>query len=56
MITNLFQSIGILFTILICAAVAIVSMYVSYILGIGVVIFTLLFIIYHIVSTVRRHK
>jgi uncharacterized membrane protein YdfJ with MMPL/SSD domain len=56
MIKNLFQSVGIVFTLLIIAAVAIVSMYMSYILGIGIVILTLIFITYHIVSTVRNHK
>jgi hypothetical protein len=56
MITNLFQSVGVVFTILILAAVAIVSMYISYIVGIGIVILTLVFITYHIVSTVRSHK
>lgn len=56
MITNLFQSIGIVFTILIIAAITIVSMYISYILGIGIVILTLIFVTYHIVSTIRRHK
>ena len=56
MITNLFQSVGILFTILIIAAIAIVSMYLSYILGIGIVILTLLFIIYNILSTVKSQK
>jgi hypothetical protein len=56
MITNLFQSVGVVFTILILAAVAIVSMYISYIVGIGIVILTLVFITYHIISTVRCHK
>jgi len=56
MITNLFQSIGIVFTLLILAAVAIVSMYLSYIIGIGIVILTLIFITYHIISIVRSHK
>lgn len=56
MITNLFQSVGIVFTILILAAIAIISMYLSYILGIGIVILTLLFIVYHIVSTVKSQK
>lgn len=56
MITNLFQSLGILFSILICVAVTAVVMYLSYILGIGLVIASLLFVIYHIVSLVRRHK
>lgn len=54
MITNLFQSIGVVFTLLIIAAVAIVSMYISYILGIGIVILTLVFITYHIISTLRK--
>lgn len=56
MITNLFQSIGVVFTILIIAAITIVSMYLSYILGIGIVILTLIFITYHILSILKSHK
>ena len=56
MITNLLQAIGVVFAILIVAAVAIVSMYISYLVGIGVVILSLIFIFYHIISTVRSHK
>lgn len=56
MITNLFQSIGVVFTILIIVAITIVSMYLSYILGIGIVILTLIFITYHILSILKSHK
>lgn len=56
MITNLFQSIGVVFTILIIAAITIVSMYLSYILGIGIIILTLIFITYHILSILKSHK
>lgn len=56
MITNLFQAIGIVFTILIVAAITLVSMYISYILGIGIVILTLIFVTYHIVATIRGSK
>ena len=55
MITDLFQSVGILFCILICVAIVAVVMYLSYILGIGLVIAGLLFVIYHIVSLMKRH-
>lgn len=53
MITNLFQSVGIVFTLLIIVAVTVISMYLSYILGIGVVVLALVFIIYHVLSTIR---
>jgi hypothetical protein len=56
MITNLFQSIGVVFTLLIIAAIAIVSMYISYIVGIGIVILSLVFIVYHILSITRAGK
>ena len=56
MITNLFQSVGIVFTLLIIAAVAVVSMYISYILGIGIVILTLVFVVYHILSILKCRK
>lgn len=56
MITNLFQSVGIVFTLLIIAVIAVISMYLSYLIGIGIVIITLVFITYHIVSTIRSHK
>lgn len=56
MITTLFQSIGVVFTLLILAAVAIVSLYISYVIGIGVVILSLIFIIYHILKIIRMNK
>jgi hypothetical protein len=56
MITNLLQSIGVVFAILIVVALAIVSMYISYILAIGVIILSLLFITYHVISSVKECK
>jgi len=53
MITSLFQSIGVVFTLLIIVAVVLVSMYISYLLGIGVIILSLVFITYHILATLK---
>lgn len=56
MITNLFQSVGVVFTILIIAAIALISMYISYIVGIGIVILTLIFIVYHSLSIIKKSR
>lgn len=56
MITDVFQSIGIVLTIFVIVAIGLVTMYISYILGIGIIIITSVFIVYHILTTVKRHK
>lgn len=56
MITTLLQSVGVVFTILILAAVALVSMYISYVVAVGVVIVSLLFITYHALTVIRKNK
>lgn len=56
MITKLLQSIGIVFTLLIVVAVCLISMYLSYVLGIAAVITALVFITYHILSITKSHK
>lgn len=54
MITNLFQSIGVVFTLVIIAVIAVISMYFSYLIGIGIVLITLVFITYHILSVLKN--
>jgi hypothetical protein len=56
MIANLLQSIGIVFTLLIIAFVVVISMYLSYIIGVSIVIIALIFITYHITSALKKNK
>ena len=48
-----FQSVGIVFGILILIAFAIVTMYASYILGIALLILSLTFIVYYVIPLVK---
>ncbi len=56
MIANLLQAIGAVLTLMVITAAVIASMYISYVLGIAAVIVTLVFITYHILSTLKSHK
>lgn len=54
MISNLFQSIGIVVLLILIVVTTVAFMYISYILAIGGIVLILIFITYHIISTVRR--
>ena len=47
---SLFQSIGIVFTILIIGLLALISLYISYLVALGVLIIGLVWIIYQLIS------
>jgi len=53
MFSSLFRSVGIVFLIAIFIGVSLVSIYLVYILSIGVVIFGSIFIIYKILQSLR---
>jgi hypothetical protein len=54
MIINIFQSIGVVFTMVLVAIIALLFIYFSYILGIGFIIITLIFVIYHIITAMKH--
>lgn len=56
MITNFFQSIGIVIVMVLLVVVTIMTLYVSYILGIGLVITALIFIVYQSLKTIKDCK
>ena len=56
MITTMFQAIGVVLTLLVIVVIAVVSMYLSYILGIGIILITLSFVVYHVLSTLKCRK
>ena len=47
---NVFQSIGIVFTVIVIALLALVSLYVSYLFALGVLLMGLVWITYQLVS------
>ena len=47
---NVFQSIGIVFTVIVIALLALVSLYVSYLLALGVLLIGLVWVTYQLVS------
>jgi len=49
---KLLQSIGVVFTLMVIVAIAIMAMYLSYILGIGILLAGLVFIIYHVLKAI----
>ena len=54
--TSLLQAIGTVGLILVTVAIALICMYLSYILGIGIVIFILVYIVYSLISIAKNHK
>ena len=47
---NVFQSIGIVFTVIVIALLALVSLYVSYLLALGILLIGLIWVTYQLVS------
>ena len=47
---NIFQSIGIVFTVIVIALLALVSLYVSYLLALGILLIGLIWVTYQLVS------
>lgn len=57
MIIHLFQAIGAVLSLLVITITVLLTLYLSYILGIGVIIVSLIFVAYHIISTLNKsHK
>lgn len=56
MITTLMQSVGLVFTIVIIAAIGLITMYLSYIIGIGFIVVTAISVVYYILSIMKSHK
>lgn len=56
MVKTLFQSFGVVAAILVMVAATIVSMYISYLLGIAVVVSLLVFVTYHVLATIQTGK
>ena len=53
MITNLFQSLGVVFSILVLIIFTVVILYLSYVLVIGIAILSLIFIVYKLLSIAK---
>lgn len=51
---NFFQSIGIVFTLVIAVVLAIAAMYLSYIVAIALLLSALTYIVYNLLSTVKQ--
>lgn len=56
MIARLFKAIGAVLLLIIAAAIAIVSLYFSYIIGIGLVVVGCIYIAYHILASIKTRK
>lgn len=56
MVSRMLKSVGVVMTMLVFCALAIVTMYISYLLGIALLIGALLFITYHVLSIFQGHK
>jgi hypothetical protein len=50
---TMFQSIGIVFSLILLVVVTLATLYLSYIVGIGLVILSLVYITYHLLKTVK---
>jgi hypothetical protein len=51
--TTMFQSIGIVFSLILLVVVTLATLYLSYIVGIGLVILSLVYITYNLLKTVK---
>lgn len=54
MLTNLLQSIGIVFSLILLVALVLVTFYFSYILAIGILLIGLIYIVYQAVGMFRQ--
>lgn len=54
MITNLLQAIATVITILVCAGIALITLYVSYIIGIGLIVLSLVVVVYYCLKTAKE--
>lgn len=56
LITNLFKAVGAILLLIIAAAITIVCMYFSYLLGIGMVVVGCIYIAYHIIVAAKKPR
>lgn len=56
MFVNLMQTIGVVFSLLLIVVITIMIMYVSYIVGIGLLVIAFTFITYHILASLRDRR
>lgn len=53
-LTNMFKAIGAILLLIIVAAITLVCMYFSYLLGIGLVVVACIYIAYHILASIKK--
>jgi len=53
MIVNTVQSVGIVFLMILVVMTTIITVYFSYILGIGILVIGLLFVVYQLIATAK---
>jgi len=54
MVSTLLQTVGVVFTSVLLVVTVVVTMYFSYLLGVGILLVGLLFVVYHLLSMLKK--